>query len=94
MGLSMSEPKVTVTVGGKNGSEFTYEVQEYGYSALFNPPKWVPKPPKKALTKRQKVVKWYKKTKRETLQAIWQPIHDKSTTYAYCNELEYHDCYE
>jgi hypothetical protein len=87
----MSEPKVTVTVGVKNGSEFTYEVQEYGYAALLFPPKWVPKSPKKPLTKRQKLAKWHKRKRQEILQTIWQPIHDKSTRYAYCDELEYHD---
>lgn len=87
----MSEPKITITVGGKNGSEFTYEVSEYGYAALANPPQWTPKPPKKPLTKRQKVVRWYKKTRREALQVIWQPIHDKSTRYAYCVDVDDYD---
>jgi len=91
MGASMSEPKVTVTFQGPNESEFSYVVQEYGYSALLFPPKWVPKPPKKPLTKRQKLVKWYKKTRREALQAIWQPIHDKSTRYAYCVDVDDYD---
>lgn len=91
MGSSMSEQKVTVSFMGRNGSEFTYDVTEFGYSALSNPPKWVPKPPKKPLTKRQKLAKWYKRKRQETLQTIWQPIHDKSTRYAYCDELEYHD---